>query len=175
MRPGCTAVARGYSLKVNTSPPCQLANTTRVQEGCERTMPRSQDLHRRRTAVLSGSAKRPSSTGRCWCWRTGTGSLQRIIAQSKGTSPPQLQLPSFTVRPLSVFCPPEVTEQELPARWGSTGGNQESTHQLIPFLTPPWKTSTCSPTLCFSASPEDFLLLVSNTKRCHVNNGNRTR
>lgn len=54
MRPSRTAVARGYNVKVKTSPPCQLANTTCVQEECGETTPRSQDSHRGRMAVLSG-------------------------------------------------------------------------------------------------------------------------
>lgn len=60
----------------------------------------------------------------------------------KDTSPPQLQLPSFTGKPLRRICPPEVTQQQLwewqtlPSRWqGSREGKSRS--HLVTLTTSP--------------------------------------
>lgn len=59
----------------------------------------------------------------------------------KDASPPQLQLPSFTGRPLIHICPPEVTQQQLweqqllPTRWQKSREGKSRSH-LVPLLSP---------------------------------------
>lgn len=115
------AGARGF-IKVKTFLPGWFADSTCVQKGCReaRIVPGPQtETHTQeggqrccqgQQQKTSPAAKTPLN---CREVLTHRGQDPSSASLRKDASPPRLPLPSFTGRPLTRICPPEVTQREL--------------------------------------------------------------